>query len=124
MKEDLCTVQSASSVKHKPKLTATVTAESVHSNCFTVNRYYTLDCCHKHFKVFLFLGTEYQISVSQNCVNGDSKSTGLIRRVSQYIVNRYFEGFFHLSLQHIPRIYPVTLLRRVDWLTHIRGLEL
>ena len=118
MKEELCTDQCADSVKYEPKLTATVTAESVHSNCFAVNRYYALGCCHKHFKTF-FLGIEYQISGSQSGVNEDSRSTGLGRLVCQYIVNQYFEGFFCLNLQHIPRICPVTLLRRVDWLTHL-----
>jgi hypothetical protein len=89
MKEELCTDQSANSVKHEPKLTATVTAESVHRNCFTVNRHYTLDCCHKHFKTFFFLAIEYQISRSQSGVNEDSKSTGLGLLVCQYIINPY-----------------------------------
>jgi len=111
MKEELCTVQSANSVKHEPKMTATVTAESLHSNCFAVNRYCTIDCWHKHFKIFFFLGIEYRISGSQSGVYEDYKSTGLGRLVCRYILHRYFEGSSLLNLQHI--IFERKIFRRI-----------
>jgi hypothetical protein len=86
MQEERCTDQSANSVKHEPKLTATTTVESVHSNCLTVIKIYTLDCCYKHFNTFFLLDIEYQISGSHSGVNEESKSTGSGCDVCQCIV--------------------------------------
>jgi hypothetical protein len=92
-------------------MTATVTAESLHSDCFTVNRYDTIECCHKHFKAFFFVGIENQISGSQSGVYEDPKPTGLGRIVCRYILNRYFEGFSRLNLQHV--IFERRIFRRI-----------
>jgi hypothetical protein len=94
MQEELCTdQQSANSAKHEPKLTVTITVESVHSNCLTVIRIYTLHCCHKHFETFFHLGIEYQISGSHSGVNEESISTGSGGHVCQCIVTEVLKDY-------------------------------